>query len=125
MELRGHCSVVELDLEPLIRLANLEPRHRPLPPFPAVVRDLSLVVDRSLPWKDLAQATRDAAGETLEALAYLDTFQGGNIPENRQSVHFSLTFRHPERTLTGEEVDRELRRVIELCSQRFGAQLRA
>ncbi len=99
-------------------------RHRPLPPFPAVVRDLSLVVARDLPWAELSEAVVGAAGPTLEAVQYLDTFQGGNLPEDKQSVHFSMVFRHPERTLTGEEVERAVRSVVEACEARFQAKLR-
>ena len=54
-------------------------------------------------------------GPTLEAVQYLDTFQGGNLPEDKQSVHFSMVFRHPERTLTGEEVERAVKSVVEAC----------
>ena len=105
-ELREACSAAELELDVLLKGAELVAQHRPLPPFPAVVRDLSLVVARVLPWAELSEAVVGAAGPTLEAVHYLDTFQGGNLPEDKQSVHFSMVFRHPERTLTGEEVER-------------------
>ena len=100
------------------------PKARPLPPFPAVARDLSLVVARSLPWAELASAVVRAAGPTLEAVEFLDTFQGGNIPEGLHSVHFGLTFRNASRTLTGEEVDRSVRAVVDAAAARFEATLR-
>jgi phenylalanyl-tRNA synthetase beta chain len=90
-----------------------------------VARDLSLVVDRSLPWAELADAARGAAGSTLEAVDYLDTFRGGNLPDAKQSVHFGLRFRHPSRTLTGEEVDRSVRAIVDACAARFEATLRS
>ena len=65
-----------------------------------------------------------AAGPTLEAVEYLDTFRGGNVPEGSQSLHFGLRFRHPDRTLTGEEVERAVAAVVEACRVRFGATLR-
>ena len=65
-----------------------------------------------------------AAGPTLESIDYLDTFRGGNVPEGRQSVHFGLRFRHPERTLTGEEVERAVRAIVGACAARFDATLR-
>jgi phenylalanyl-tRNA synthetase beta chain len=124
LELRGSCAAAELDLGVLIRRAVLIPRHRALPPFPAVDRDLSLVVARTLPWAELSAAVTRAAGPTLEAVEFLDTFHGGNVPEGRHSVHFGLRFRHPERTLTGEEVDRSVRSVVDACAARFEAALR-
>jgi phenylalanyl-tRNA synthetase beta chain len=119
--LRGACSVAELSLEVLIEQATLVPRHHPLPPFPAVARDLSLVVARSLPWADLADAAKAAAGPTLEALRFLDTF---DLPNDQHSVHFGLRFRGTDRTLTGDEVEAAIQTVIDVCASRFGATLR-
>jgi phenylalanyl-tRNA synthetase beta chain len=124
LDLRGACAAAELEFGLLVDRAVLVPGYRPLPPFPAVARDLSLVVDRSLPWSELAAAARVAAGPSLEAVEFLDTFHGGNIPEGRHSVHFGLRFRHPERTLTGDEVDRSVKAVVDACAARFAAALR-
>jgi phenylalanyl-tRNA synthetase beta chain len=123
-ELREACSAAELELDVLLKEAVLVAQHRSLPPFPAVVRDLSLVVARDLPWAELSEAVVGSAGPTLEAVQYLDTFQGGNLPEDKQSVHFSMVFRHPERTLTGEEVEAAVKSVVETCEARFEARLR-
>jgi phenylalanyl-tRNA synthetase beta chain len=123
-ELRDACSAAELELDVLLKEAELIAQNRPMPPFPGVVRDLSLVVARDLPWADLCRAAVEAAGSTLESVQYLDTFQGGNLPADRQSVHFSMTFRHPERTLTGEEVEAAVRSVVAACECRFEARLR-
>lgn len=124
LELRGATTAAELEFDVLMARANLVPLHHPLPPFPAVMRDLSLVVARTLSWAELASAVREAAGPTLEAVLYLDTFRGGNLPEDRQSLHFGLRFRHPDRTLTGEEVEQAIQAVLAACVRRFDATLR-
>ncbi len=124
LDLRGSCAAAELDLGVLVRRAVLVPQNHPLPPFPAVDRDLSLVVDQYLPWAELAAAVSASAGTMLEGVDFLDTFAGGNLPEGRHSLHFSLRFRHPERTLTGEEVERSVRSVVDACAARFQAVLR-
>ncbi len=123
-ELRGKSVAAELDFDVLLNRAHLVAQQRPLPPYPAVVRDLSLVVERVLQWAELCEVVTGAAGPTLEAVAYLDTFRGGNLPENVQSVHFSMVFRHRERTLTGEEVEQAVNSVVEACERRFSAKLR-
>ena len=125
LELRGVSSGSELDLGVLMRRATLVPQNRALPSFPAVARDLSLVVARALPWTQIANVAREVGGSTLESVEFLDTFQGAGISEGQHSVHFGLKFRHPERTLTGEEVDRSVRTIIETCISRFEAALRA
>jgi phenylalanyl-tRNA synthetase beta chain len=121
---RGTCSAAELSLDVLQGRAELIPRYRPLPPFPAVSRDLSLVLARSTPWEELADVARQAAGNTLESLEYLDVFVGGDLPDGKHSLHFGLRFRHAERTLTGEEVDRAVKAVVDACASRFQATLR-
>lgn len=123
--LRTPCSAAELCFGILQDAADLVPQHRAMASYPAVERDLSLVVERSLPWFEVSSAARAAAGLSLESLAFLDTFAGGNLPEGMHSLHFGLTFRHPERTLTGEEVERSMQAVIATLAARFGATLRA
>ncbi len=124
LNLRGGCAAAELSFEVLMDRADLVPRFHHLPSFPTVARDLSLVVDRDLPWAELADAARKAAGPTLESLSFLDTFEGGNIPAHRHSLHFGMRFRHPERTLTGDEVDRAVQAILDACKARFDAVLR-
>jgi phenylalanyl-tRNA synthetase beta chain len=122
---RSACAAAELDFGVLQDRALLVPSHRPLSKFPEVARDLSLVVPSALPWSELAEAVGRAGGPCLKAVTYLDTFRGGNVPEGWQSVHFGLRFQDPERTLTGEEVEGAVRKVVEACASRFEATLRA
>ena len=89
------------------------------------MRDLSVAVSRTLPWSELKEMVLQNAGPALECVEYLDTFRGGNLPDDQQSVHFSMIFRHRDRTLTGEEVDRAVKSVVDACAARFGAKLRA
>ncbi len=124
-DLRGACSAAELDFDVLKERADLVPRYRPLPPYPVVARDLSLVVPQSLPWAELAGTVGRSGGSTLESIVYLDAFRGGNVPEGWQSLHFGLRFRHPERTLTGEEVEEAVKAIVATCSEKFEATLRS
>jgi phenylalanyl-tRNA synthetase beta chain len=124
-ELRESCAAAELEFGVLIQRAKLVAAHHPLPPFPAVVRDLSLVVPKTLPWSRLSEVVIEAAGPSLESTEYLDTFAGGNLADGEQSVHFSMVFRHRERTLSGEEVERTVKSIVDACESRLGAKLRA
>jgi phenylalanyl-tRNA synthetase beta chain len=114
-----------LELDVIQEKAVLVPRHRPLAKFPDVARDLSLVVPRALSWAEWPTSHARAAGAALESISYLDTFLGGNLPDDRQSLHFGLKFRHPDRTLTGEEVEAAVQAIVEACRLRFGATLRS
>ncbi len=123
--LKGSCSAAELRLQPLLEQSVLVPQYFVLPPFPPVHRDLSLVVDRSLEWAKIEQVARNSAGELLEQISYLDTFVGGNLPQDKQSVHFGMRFRHPERTLNSEEVEAAVAQIISACERTLAATLRA
>lgn len=124
LELADECSVAELDFEVLMAHSDLVPRYQPLPQYPAVARELSLVLPLSVTWADLSEATRSAGGPLLQSIDYLDTFCGKSLPPECQSVHFGLIFRHPQRTLTGEEVDAAVQSVVRSCETRFSASLR-
>lgn len=123
--MKGRASAAELEFDVLSGASVLVPQQEPVPTFPAVSRDLSLVVSRDLPWAELASTARELAGPWLESVTFLDTFVGAGVPEGSHSLHFGLTFRHPERTLTGEEVERSVQAVADHCASRFGASLRS
>jgi phenylalanyl-tRNA synthetase beta chain len=117
-------SVAELDLSTLLARYCWIPQAHAIPQYPAVERDLSLVMSTDIPWSEVARVVHQSAGPWLERVEFLDTFRGGNVPEGRHSLHFGLCFQHPERTLTGEEVEQAVLNVVEACGNRFHAQLR-
>ncbi len=121
-ELRGDCSAAELDLGLLLEKARTVAQYSPLPGYPAVVRDLSLVVDRAVSWAELEAVVRESAGPLLRGSEYLDTYP---LSDEKQSVHFAMTFRRDDRTLTGEEVDEAVKGVVDAVAKTLGATLRA
>jgi phenylalanyl-tRNA synthetase beta chain len=98
--------------------------YKPLPKFPAVTRDLALVVDRSVPAAALETAIRQAAGELLESLTLFDVYTGERIAADKKSVAFSLVFRHPERTLQDDEIQQVTAAVVDALKAQTGAELR-
>lgn len=120
-ELRDRCAAAELDLATLIDCATLIPQARALPAFPSVARDLSLVLDRGVPWEALAATATRAGGPLLAAVEFHDTF---DLPDGKHSLHFGMRFLHPERTLTGDEVERAVQAIVASCTESFGAALR-
>ena len=99
-------AVAELDFDVLVARADLVPQHRPLPAFPVGRRATCRWSSRwPCPGPSSPPAVRECRRIDAGRPEFLDTFQGGDIPADRHSLHFGLTFRHPERTLTGDEVD--------------------
>jgi phenylalanyl-tRNA synthetase beta chain len=116
--------VFQLDVEALGEVANTAGYYQPLPKFPAVTRDLALVVDRDVPAEALQATIREAAGELLESLTLFDVYTGERIAAGKKSMAFSLVFRDPERTLQDEEIHQLTAAVIEALRAKTGAELR-
>lgn len=92
--------------------------------FPLVRRDLSVLVDKTLPVEDLLQTIQAAAPEWLTQLALIDVYQGASIGADKKSLTFGLTFQGVAGTLTDGEVEGAMERVIEALRADFEAQLR-
>lgn len=116
--------VFQFDTAALGAVATEIGHYSQLPKFPAVTRDLALVVDRHVLAGELEATIRDAAGELLESLTLFDVYTGERIAQNKKSMAFSLVFRHPERTLQDEEIQQVTSAVIEALKTKTGAELR-
>ncbi len=124
--LRGAATVLELDLGVLVAAAQLVPQQRPLSDYPAIARDLNLIVDESLPWADLEQTIRHMAGELLETLQFQEVYRDPKKDgDGKKRLLFSITLRSPERTLTNEEADAVRDAVVAACHRQFQAVLLA
>jgi len=123
-DLEGRVVALELGLEPALDI-DLPRRARPLPKFPAVGRDLAVVVAEDAEAGPLLRAIKAAGGELLESASAFDEYRGSQVPEGRKSVAFALTFRSAERTLTDAEVDRELESIRSALAKQHGATFRA
>jgi phenylalanyl-tRNA synthetase beta chain len=122
--LRGPASLFEIDISALERLARLIPQHRKQSPFPAVTRDVNLIVDEAVRWAELEATILASAGDQLESVQYRDTYRdAAKDGPGKKRLLFSMSLRSPERTLTGEEVDQVRDRVVQACGQQHGAVL--
>lgn len=124
-DLRATSCVAELKLETLQQIALLIPQYRQPPVFPAVTRDLNLVVDESVSWADVEQTVRGAAPEA-EAVLFQGVYRDAErLGTGKKSLLFTLTLRLREGTLTGEAADAISARVVAACQSTHAAQLRA
>ena len=96
-------------------------RAEPLPRFPSIVRDLSVLVDDTLPAAAVRGTIRSAAPATLTHVIEFDRYRGKGVPEGRVSLSLRLTFRSPERTLTDAEVDAAMDAVVVALADAYGA----
>ena len=106
----GRLVALEIDVEPVLSASRV-PRAEPLPRFPAVERDLAVVVEDHVAAGALLATIKESGGEFLEQAQAFDEYHGPQVPEGHKSVAFTLTFRSPERTLTDAEVDKVMAEI--------------
>ena len=125
-DLRGKTTVAELKVAVLCQMADLVPQYQRQPPFPAIERDLNLVVDENVTWAAVAAAASEAAGSSLEHLSYQDTYRNAErLGRGKKSVLFSIRLRDAGGTLSGQQADAIRDEIVSRCAQSLGAQLRA
>lgn len=125
-ELRAATVAAELDLRVIARAAELVRKFTPLSPFPAITRDLNLVVDEAIRWNSLSTAVQAAGGAWLEAVEYRETYRDpAKDGPRKKRLLLSLVLRSPDRTLTSEEADAVRDAVVAACHSQLGATLLA
>ena len=98
--------MAEIDLSTL--LAKVPPAFQMVPAgrFPSVVRDIAFLADRDLPYQEIRKAVEKAAPAALESFSLADRYEGEGVPPDKVSLTLRLVFRHPQRTLVADEVDK-------------------
>jgi len=114
----------ELDCESLMALQSGPVQVRPIPRFPAISRDLSIVIDEQVKWAQIASAVTGAAPKEMEHLQFVDIYRGKGVPAGKKSLTLSLRFRDEDGTLTHEQVDAMQAAILKQIEKSAGAVLR-
>jgi phenylalanyl-tRNA synthetase beta chain len=116
--------VAEVSLTALLASVEELSRYTPLPRFPSVVRDVSLLADRRAGYGDMRRKVLSLGIEECRGVSLVDVYEGGNVPEGKRSVTLRVEYRADERTLRDEEADEMHARVVAALEEEFGSQLR-
>ena len=117
--------VAEIDLDAADAIAPKEEgRVEPLPRYPSVTRDISILVDAALPAESVRATIRDAAPAILVQVREFDRYQGKGVPEGQVSLSLRLTFRASDRTLTDSEIQIVMDGILAALKERHAAQQR-
>jgi len=114
----------ELDFEELMSLKSGPIKIQPIPRFPAIDRDLSILVPAQTAWAQIAQAVENVSPGELEEVRFVDIYRGKGISPDKKSVTLSLRFRDDFGTLTHETVDGYQKTIVESLGKAVGAELR-
>lgn len=120
-ELHDAVSVFEVEVARLEAVADLLPQFVDLPQFPGMDRDINLVLDETVPWSELEHTVRDTAGPLLADVTFTSQYRGQQIPAGKKSYVSRLLFRSNDRTLTADEVDAAMQKVLTACAEKLGA----
>ena len=115
----------ELDFETLADYGSRRVELGPLPRFPAVTRDIAVIVDEAFPAAAILEEIRSLADPRIEAVRLFDCYRGAPIPAGKKSLAYSIAYRAPDRTLTDEEVSGVHAGVLERLRERFRLELRS
>ena len=116
--------IAKLNIPEMMALADSDKTYKPLPKYPATTRDLSLVCDDKTPVASLEKAIKSAVGKTLEKVTLFDVYKGEQIEKGKKSVSYTISMRSHEGTLTDEQADAAIKRVLKALKE-IGAELRA
>lgn len=114
----------EIELNQLHPLWRSEPRARRIPRFPAIQRDLSIVVDGDVSYGDIESAIRGTRIRELHSIFPFDLYRGGRLPHGKKGISIRLVYQRLDRTLVEEDANRFDQAVLASLRDRFGAQLR-
>jgi len=127
-KLRQEVFLAEIELEPLyaaIRAAKEARRYEPLPRFPAVERDFSLLLADGIPFSEVAGAIRTLNIAEITAIEAADLFRGKNVPAGKYSLLVRVTFQSREATMTDGQISDFSAKIIAALEKNLGAHLRA
>jgi phenylalanyl-tRNA synthetase beta chain len=114
----------ELNLQTMLELADTNRQYKALPRYPAVTRDLALVVEKKVLAAQILDTIKKAGGKILEDVYLFDIYEGSQIPEGCKSMAYALTYRDSERTLKDEEVNKAHQKILSALEKEVGAKLR-
>lgn len=116
--------IANIDLSVICKKANFTVKYEGIAKFPSVVRDISLVMDKSLTAGEIEKIIRSESGAILESLELFDIYEGERIGTDKKSMAYSITFRNKEKTLEESEISAVMEKILKGL-QAIGAVLRS
>ncbi len=117
-------AVFAAELNLALLQTTKEKHYTPLPRFPKARRDVAFIVDTGVTGESIERAVREMRSPLVQDVELFDVYRGPNLPQGKQSLAYTLVLMAKDRTLTDEEIDAEVARVVEQVRAQFGAELR-
>ena len=114
----------DLDMDAVLKHIKLKKQYEPMPKFPAITRDVSILLARAVPSSAVVSAIKETNVPSLVDIRVFDEYHGKQIPKDKKSLSLSMLYRDNSRTLTDQEAEQSHSKVKELLTTKFSAQLR-
>ncbi len=124
LDIKKRVYYVEIPLEGAVLDGGASSTYTELPRFPAMTRDIALVVDSTVPSLELERTIKKSGRDLLAGVKLFDVYEGEHVEKGKKSLAFSLTYRRADRTLTDEEVSERHGDVVAQLEKNHGAKLR-
>ena len=118
------CFAAELDLDVLYESSDMDKKYKALPKFPAVTRDIALLVDDNLLVQEIDETIKRAGGNLVEKIELFDIYKGKQIPEGKKSIAYAIWYRDENKTLTDKDVNKVHEKILKSLEYKLGATLR-
>ncbi|MDY6011487.1 phenylalanine--tRNA ligase subunit beta [Clostridium sp.] len=118
------CYVAEINLDAIYENSELENKYKALPKFPAVTRDIALIVDEEVLVQDIEDTIRKAGSNIVEKVELFDIYRGEQVEEGKKSIAYAIVYRNESKTLTDKEVNKVHEKILRALEYKLGAILR-
>ncbi|MCX6740089.1 MAG: phenylalanine--tRNA ligase subunit beta [Candidatus Parcubacteria bacterium] len=122
--LKSKVSIFEFNLTKLASLYTDVIKYKPIPKFPSIDLDISMIIAKKILWEEIYQAVKDVDKDLIRKITFFDVYEGQGIPEAKKSIAFRIEYRSDDKTLTMDEVQIIHQKVLQHLEAKFGAQIR-
>lgn len=118
------CYLAELNLDILFEYSKTNKKYKALPKFPAVTRDIALLVDDEVLVQEIEETIKRAGNALVEKVQLFDIYKGAQIPEGKKSIAYAIAYRDEKKTLTDNDVNKVHDKILRSLEHKLGATLR-
>ena len=124
LSLKNKVAIFEFNLTKLAALYSDAIKYKPIPKFPSIDLDISMIIAKKILWEEIYQTAREVDKDLIRKIMFFDVYEGQGIPEGKKSIAFRIEYRSDDKTLTMEEVQVIHQRVLNILELKFSAQIR-
>jgi phenylalanyl-tRNA synthetase beta chain len=122
--IKSKVAIFEFNLTKLAALYTDAIKYKPIPKFPSIDLDISMIIAKKILWEEIYQAVKEVDKDLIRKITFFDFYEGQGIPEGKKSIAFRIEYRSDDKTLTMDEVQVIHQKVLNILESKFSAQIR-